>query len=54
MQLERAVASYKPRSNHVANIEFAARKKAEGKKSRDERDVVMERLFGLFQKHQVS
>ncbi len=52
MQLERAVASYKPRSNHVANIEYEARRKAEGKKSREEREVVMERLFALFEKHQ--
>ncbi len=52
MQLDKVVAAYKPKTNHEANIAFAAKKKAEGKKSRDDRDMVMERLFALFEKHQ--
>nr|ACO14574.1 Transcription initiation factor IIF subunit beta [Caligus clemensi] len=52
VQLDRAVNHYKPISNHAANIEHARRKKEEGKKSRDDKEKVMERLFALFEKHQ--
>eukprot|EP00096_Caligus_rogercresseyi_P007587 TRINITY_DN2551_c0_g1_i1.p1 TRINITY_DN2551_c0_g1~~TRINITY_DN2551_c0_g1_i1.p1 ORF type:complete len:286 (+),score=137.90 TRINITY_DN2551_c0_g1_i1:31-858(+) len=52
VQLDRAVNHYKPISNHAANIEHARRKKEEGKKSRDDKEKVMERLFELFEKHQ--
>lgn len=51
-QLDRAVNSYKPVSNHAANIAHEKRKKEEGKKSRDDKEKVMEKLFQLFEKHQ--
>jgi transcription initiation factor TFIIF subunit beta len=52
LHLDRPVNNYKPVANHAANKEYEARKKAEGKKSRGDRDRVMEILFGLFEKHQ--
>lgn len=52
LQLDKAVVAYKPKSNHASNIEFEARKKAEGKKARDDKDKVMETLFALLEKHQ--
>lgn len=51
-QLEDIVHNYKPVSNHKQNIEYAERKKAEGKKSRDDKDAVLEMLFAAFEKHQ--
>ena len=53
VQLQTVVNSYKPISNHVANIAYEKQKKGEGKKSRDDKERVMEVLFGLFEKHQV-
>jgi len=52
IQLDKAVVNFKPIANHAANIEYEARKKAEGKKSRDDKGRVVDRLFALFEKHQ--
>lgn len=52
VQLDGPVVAFKPKANHRSNIAFEAKKKAEGKKSRDDKEVVMERLFALFEKHQ--
>ena len=46
------VNAYKPKSIHAETRDFEARKKKEGKKSRDDKDRVMEVLFALFEKHQ--
>uniref|UniRef100_T1IN73 General transcription factor IIF subunit 2 n=1 Tax=Strigamia maritima TaxID=126957 RepID=T1IN73_STRMM len=51
-QLDRIVNSYKPVSDHKNNIEFEQMKKSEGKKSREDKDKVMEMLFAAFEKHQ--
>ncbi|CAG9768996.1 unnamed protein product [Ceutorhynchus assimilis] len=51
-QLDRVVQSYKPVSDHKNNIEYMERKKAEGKKARDDKDSVLEMLFSAFEKHQ--
>ncbi|XP_060518283.1 general transcription factor IIF subunit 2 [Cylas formicarius] len=51
-QLERVVQTYKPVSDHKNNIEYMERKKAEGKKARDDKDAVLEMLFAAFEKHQ--
>ena len=53
VQLHNVVNSYKPISNHSANIAYERQKKGEGKKSRDDKERVLEVLFGLFEKHQV-
>jgi transcription initiation factor TFIIF subunit beta len=52
MSLKNPVNSYKPVSNHQFNKDYEAKKKSEGKKSRDDKDTVMEILFALFEKHQ--
>ncbi|KAE8742095.1 hypothetical protein FOCC_FOCC012369 [Frankliniella occidentalis] len=52
MQLDRVVQNYKPVSNHKYNIEYEEKKKAEGKKARDDKDSVIEMLFAAFEKHQ--
>jgi len=51
-QLDRVVQNYKPVSDHKNNIEYEERKKAEGKKARDDKDKVLEMLFAAFEKHQ--
>ncbi|OXA49757.1 General transcription factor IIF subunit 2 [Folsomia candida] len=51
-QLDRVVNNYKPVADHKNNIEYEQRKKAEGKKARDEKDKVLEMLFAAFEKHQ--
>lgn len=51
-RLEKIVQNYKPVSDHKHNIEYQERKKAEGKKARDDKDAVMEILFSAFEKHQ--
>ncbi len=51
-QLDKAVVNFKPVANHAFNKAFEAKKKAEGKKSRDDREKVTETLFALFEKHQ--
>ncbi len=53
VQLNSVVQSYKPISNHAGNIAYEKQKKGEGKKSRDDKERVLEVLFGLFEKHQV-
>jgi len=52
IQLNNVVNTYKPISKHAANIKYEEKKKAEGKKSRDDKDKVQEILFALFEKHQ--
>ncbi|XP_018323445.1 general transcription factor IIF subunit 2-like [Agrilus planipennis] len=51
-QLDKIVQNYKPVSDHKHNIEYQERKKAEGKKARDDKDAVLEMLFAAFEKHQ--
>ncbi|XP_046737646.1 general transcription factor IIF subunit 2 [Diprion similis] len=51
-QLDRVVQNFKPVSDHKHNIEYAEKKKAEGKKMRDDKDAVLEMLFAAFEKHQ--
>lgn len=51
-QLDRVVQNYKPVSNHKHNIEYEEKRKAEGKKARDDKDSVLDMLFAAFQKHQ--
>ncbi|XP_015114332.1 general transcription factor IIF subunit 2 [Diachasma alloeum] len=51
-QLDRVVQNFKPVSDHKHNIEYAEKKKAEGKKMRDDKDAVMDMLFAAFEKHQ--
>jgi len=51
-RLERVVQNFKPVSDHRHNIEYAEKKKAEGKKMRDDKDSVMDMLFAAFEKHQ--
>ncbi|XP_058798312.1 general transcription factor IIF subunit 2 [Phymastichus coffea] len=51
-QLDRAVHNFKPVSDHKHNMEYAEKKKAEGKKMRDDKDVVQNMLFTAFEKHQ--
>jgi len=52
IQLNSHVNTYKPIAKHAANIRYEEKKKAEGKKSRDDKDKVQEILFALFEKHQ--
>jgi transcription initiation factor TFIIF subunit beta len=52
IQLDRVVQNYKPVADHKNNIEYEERKKTEGKKSRDDKDRVLEMLFAAFEKHQ--
>ncbi|XP_014259004.1 general transcription factor IIF subunit 2-like isoform X2 [Cimex lectularius] len=51
-QLDRIVHNFKPVSDHKHNIEYEERKKAEGKKARDDKEVVLEMIFAAFEKHQ--
>ncbi|KAI5694009.1 hypothetical protein M8J76_013064 [Diaphorina citri] len=50
--LDKIVQNYKPVSNHKHLIEYNEKKKAEGKKARDDKDAVLEMLFAAFEKHQ--
>ncbi|KAK8377615.1 hypothetical protein O3P69_013927 [Scylla paramamosain] len=50
--ISRPVQSYKPKNRHKVHIEMDERRKAEGKKARDDKDKVMEMLFAAFEKHQ--
>lgn len=52
MTLDRVVQNFKPVSDHKHNIEYRERKKAEGKKARDDKNAVQEMLFNAFEKHQ--
>jgi len=38
--------------NNILQIEYAEKKKAEGKKMRDDKDAVLDMLFAAFEKHQ--
>ncbi|UYV80411.1 GTF2F2 [Cordylochernes scorpioides] len=51
-QLNTVVQSYKPVSDHKHNIEYEMKKKAEGKKSREDKEKVHDMLFAAFEKHQ--
>ncbi|XP_034935110.1 general transcription factor IIF subunit 2 [Chelonus insularis] len=51
-QLDKVVQNFKPVSDHKHNIEYAEKKKAEGKKMRDDKDAVLDMLFAAFEKHQ--
>lgn len=50
--LDKVVQNYKPISDHKHNIEYNEKKKAEGKKSRDDKNAVQDMLFNAFEKHQ--
>lgn len=50
--LDKIVQNFKPVSDHKHNIEYKERKKAEGKKARDDKNAVMDMLFNAFEKHQ--
>ncbi|KAK2720680.1 general transcription factor IIF subunit 2-like [Artemia franciscana] len=50
--LERAIVNPKPVSAHKELIEYDKRKKAEGKKLRDDKNVVTDKLFKAFGQHQ--
>ncbi|XP_037952508.1 general transcription factor IIF subunit 2-like [Teleopsis dalmanni] len=50
--LDKVVPQYKPVTDHAHNIEYRNRKKAEGKKARDDKNFVMGLLFNAFEKHQ--
>ena len=52
LKLKAPVVTYKPKANHASNVAYEKLKKSEGKKSRDDKDIVMEKLFALFEKHQ--
>lgn len=51
-KINKLVKVYKPVSNHASNVAHAKKMKEVGKKSRDDKDRVMEALFALFEKHQ--
>ena len=44
--------TFKPKANHENNIAFEKARKEAGKKSRDDKSIVAEKLFALFEKHQ--
>ncbi|KAH8312523.1 hypothetical protein KR044_011234 [Drosophila immigrans] len=50
--IDKIVQNYKPVKDHAHNIEYRERKKAEGKKARDDKNAVMDMLFHAFEKHQ--
>lgn len=53
ISLDRAVNnSFRPVSVHKVDAEFEKKKKAEGKKARDDKDKVVDVLMTAFQKHQ--
>ncbi|KAG1945395.1 general transcription factor IIF subunit [Pimephales promelas] len=52
-KLEKAITTnYKPVSNHSYNLEYEKKKKEEGKRSRADKQKVLEMLFSAFEKHQ--
>ncbi|XP_028170229.1 general transcription factor IIF subunit 2 [Ostrinia nubilalis] len=51
-QLDRIVQTFKPVAVHKHDLEYQERKKAEGKKARDDKDAVLNMLFAAFEKHQ--
>lgn len=52
IQVDRVVKSYKPVSDHKMNIEHEKKKKEEGKRAREDEDVVKALLFNAFERHQ--
>ncbi|XP_037951437.1 general transcription factor IIF subunit 2 [Teleopsis dalmanni] len=50
--IDKIVQNFKPVRDHAHNIEYRDRKKAEGKKARDDKNFVMDMLFNAFEKHQ--
>ncbi|KAH8382695.1 hypothetical protein KR009_004836 [Drosophila setifemur] len=50
--IDKIVQNFKPVKDHQHNIEYRERKKAEGKKARDDKNAVMDMLFHAFEKHQ--
>ncbi|CAH1781963.1 unnamed protein product [Owenia fusiformis] len=50
--LDKAVVNYKPKANHAFNREWDLKKKEEGKRSRTDKDKVLEMLYNAFEKHQ--
>ncbi|KAK8745449.1 hypothetical protein OTU49_000191 [Cherax quadricarinatus] len=50
--IDRPVHVYRPISHHKHTIDSELKKKAEGKKARDDKDKVMEMLYAAFEKHQ--
>lgn len=50
--LDRIVQNFKPISDHKHNIEYREKRKAEGKKARDDAAAVQDMLFNAFEKHQ--
>ncbi|XP_029935989.1 general transcription factor IIF subunit 2b isoform X2 [Myripristis murdjan] len=52
-QLEKAVTTiFKPVANHTVNVKYEKKKKLEGKMVRAERQVVLDKLFSAFERHQ--
>ncbi|XP_033100987.1 general transcription factor IIF subunit 2-like [Anneissia japonica] len=52
VQVTKVANKFKPVSNHATNVEYEARKKEIGKRSRADKDYVLEKLFQAFEKHQ--
>lgn len=50
--IDKIVQNFKPVKDHKHNIEYIQKKKAEGKKARDDKNFVMDMLFKSFEKHQ--
>lgn len=50
--LQNVVMAYKPRSDHISNMEEKRHKKEQEKRSRVDKDRVMDMLFAAFEKHQ--
>ncbi|XP_015781611.1 general transcription factor IIF subunit 2 [Tetranychus urticae] len=52
LKLDQTPISYLPVSHHKVEVMNEAKRKAEGKRSREEKDKVMEMLYQAFEKHQ--
>ncbi|XP_055633153.1 general transcription factor IIF subunit 2-like [Toxorhynchites rutilus septentrionalis] len=50
--LDKIVKNFKPVSDHKHNIEEKARRKAEGKHFREDKNKILDVLFNAFEKHQ--
>ncbi|XP_019879274.1 general transcription factor IIF subunit 2-like [Aethina tumida] len=50
--LDRAVTKFKPVSDHQNNIDYNRWKKTEGRRVREDKDVVLQMLFKVFENHQ--
>lgn len=50
--IDKIVQNFKPVKDHRHNIDYVQKKKAEGKKARDDKNFVMDMLFNAFEKHQ--